>query len=130
NIVIKPMQIITRSSTDIYSTNDKEIVSALKYIHLNIHKNLKVYHVLKQVPLSRRVLEKRFIQVTGYPIYKYIYNVRIEKFIEKLIATDMTITEISYELGLNDTKNIAYQFKQIKGLPPSEYRKKYSIKKK
>src|SRR6185437_10546121 len=104
NIVIKPMQIITRSSTDIYSTNDKEIVSALKYIHLNIHKNLKVYHVLKQVPLSRRVLEKRFIQVTGYPIYKYIYNVRIEKFMEKLIATDMTITEISYELGLNDTK--------------------------
>jgi LacI family transcriptional regulator len=64
NIIIKPTHIITRSSTDIYSTNDKHIVNALKYIHLNIDKNLKVDQVLKEVPLSRRSLEKRFIQIT------------------------------------------------------------------
>jgi LacI family transcriptional regulator len=72
-------------------------------------------------------LEKRFIQTTGYPVYKYIYNLRIEKFVQKLVKTDMTVIEIAQELGFSDTKNIARQFKQIKGLSPLEYRKKFSI---
>jgi LacI family transcriptional regulator len=129
NVIIKPTHIITRSSTDIYSTNDKHILNALKYIHLNIDKNLKVAHVLKAALLSRRSLEKRFIHVTGYPVYKYIYNLRIEKFMQKLTETDKTITEIAHELGLDDTKNISRLFKQIKGITPLEYRNKYSISK-
>ena len=84
---------------------------------------------MKEVPLSRRSLEKRFIQTTGYPVYEYIYNQRIEKFTQKLLETDMTIFEIALDLGLNDSKNIARQFKQIKGITPVAYRKKYLVAK-
>ena len=126
NIIVKPTHIITRASTDIYSTDDELIVKTLKYIHLNIDKNIKVGQVLKEVPLCRRSLEKRFIITTGYPVYKYIYQLRIEKFMKKLLETDMTITEIAHELGFEDTKNISRQFKQMKGLTPLEYRKKFS----
>lgn len=128
DIVVKPTQVVTRHSTDIFASKDKYIVSALKYIHDNLDKNLKVDQVLKEVPLSRRSLEKRFVQTTGYPVYEYIYNQRIEKFTQKLLETDMTIFEIALDLGLNDSKNIARQFKQIKGLTPVEYRKKYVAK--
>jgi len=85
--------------------------------------------VLREVPLSRRSLEKRFMQTTGYPVYEYIYNQRIEKFTQKLLETDLTIFEIALDLGLTDSKNIARQFKQIKGLTPVEYRKKYMVAK-
>jgi LacI family transcriptional regulator len=127
NIMVKPTHINTRSSTDIYSTDDNHIVHALKYIHSNIDKNIKVDQVLREVPLSRRSLEKRFIHITGLPVYKYIYNLRIEKFVERLLETDMTVIEIAQELGLDDAKNIARQFRQIKGLTPLEYRRKYSF---
>jgi LacI family transcriptional regulator len=129
NITIRPIHVNTRSSTDIYATNDNHVVSALKYIHLNLDKNLKVEQVLKEVPLSRRSLEKRFIRTTGYPVYKYIYNLRMEKFAVKLLETKMTIIEIAQEMGLNDTKNIARQFKQIKGLTPLAYRRKFTLTK-
>lgn len=125
DIVVKPTQIITRQSTDIYATNDNHIASTLRFIHKNIEKNLQVEEVVEQVPLSRRTLEKRFLQITGYPIYKYIFNLRIEKFTQKLLETDQTIFEIALDLGLNDSKNIARQFKQVKGCNPIEYRKKY-----
>jgi LacI family transcriptional regulator len=46
-----------------------------------------------------------------------------------LLETDLTIFEIALELGLSDSKNIARQFKQIKGLTPIEYRKKYMVAK-
>jgi LacI family transcriptional regulator len=129
DIVVKATQVISRHSTDIFASKDKYIVSALKYIHDNLDKNLKVDQVLREVPLSRRSLEKRFVQTTGYPVYEYIYNQRIEKFTQKLLETDMTIFEIALDLGLNDSKNIARQFKQIKGLTPMEYRKTYMVTK-
>lgn len=129
DIVVKPTQVVTRHSTDIFASKDKYIVSALKYIHGNLDKNLKVDQVLKEVPLSRRSLEKRFIMTTGYPVYEYIYNQRIEKFTQKLLETDMTIFEIALDLGLSDSKNIARQFKQIKGMTPMEYRKRHMVTK-
>lgn len=125
DIVVKPTQVITRHSTDIYATNDDHIASSLKYIHQNIDKNLHVDEVVKQVPLSRRALEKRFLEITGYPIYKYIFNLRIEKFTKKLLDTDMSVFEIALDMGLTDSKNIARQFKQVKGCKPSEYRNRY-----
>lgn len=125
DIVVKPMQVITRHSTDIYATNDDHIATSLKFIHQNIDKNLHVEEVVKQVPLSRRALEKRFLEITGYPVYKYIFNLRIEKFTQKLLDTDMSVFEIALDMGLTDSKNIARQFRQVKGCSPSVYRNKY-----
>jgi len=128
DVIVKPTQVVTRQSTDVFASKDKYVVNALKYIHGNLDKNLKVDQVLKEVPLSRRSLEKRFMLTTGYPVYEYIYNQRIEKFTQKLLETDMTIFEIALDLGLSDSKNIARQFKQIKGVTPMEYRKKHVLK--
>jgi len=125
DIVVKPTQIVTRHSTDIYATNDNCIATSLKYIHQNIDSNLQVDEVVRQVPLSRRALEKRFQAITGYPVYKYIFNLRIEKFTQKLLDTEMSIFEIALDMGLTDSKNIARQFRQVKGCTPIEYRKRY-----
>lgn len=129
DIVVGPTQVVTRNSTDIYATRDEYIGTALKFIHNNMDKNLKVEDILQQVPLSRRSLEIRFQKVTGFPVYEYIFNLRIEKFTQKLLDTDLTIFEIAIDLGLNDSKNIARQFRQVKGCTPIEYRKKYLIDK-
>jgi LacI family transcriptional regulator len=128
-ITIKPTRLVTRASTDIYSTPDLHIVTALKFIHNHIDTNLSVKDVLDEVPLSRRSLEKRFLDITGYPVYKYIFNLRIEKFAEQLELTDKSISEIAHGLGLNDAKNIARQFRQIKGMTPRHYRQTKIAKK-
>ena len=125
DIIVRPTQVITRQSTDIYSTNDKYIATSLKYIHQNIDKKLQVDDIVRQVPLSRRALEKRFLDMTGYSVYKYIFNLRIEKLGQKLLETDLSVFEIALELGFSDTKNIARQFKQIKGCTPIEYRNQF-----
>lgn len=127
DIIVKPLQIVTRQSTDIYATNDHHIASTLKYIHQNIERNLQVDEVVRQVPLSRRSLEKRFQHITGFPIYKYIYNLRMEKFTQKLLETDLTVFEIALDMGLNDSKNVARQFRQVKGCTPIEYREKHMV---
>lgn len=129
DILVKPTQVITRQSTDIASANDIYIAQALRFIHQNIENRINVKDVLKKVPLSRRALEKRFQETTGIGVYKYIYNLQIQKFAQKLLETDKTITEIALESGFNNSKNISRQFKQVKGCTPIEYRTKHLVKK-
>jgi LacI family transcriptional regulator len=129
DIIVKPTQIISRQSTDIYATADSNISSTLRYIHQNIDDKLTVEKILSQVPLSRSVLEKRFQQTTGLPVYKYIHHLRVEKFTKELLETNKSIFEIALELGFEDSKNIARSFKKIKGCTPIEYRQKYQLKK-
>jgi LacI family transcriptional regulator len=129
DIPVAPLKVITRGSTNIYASTDNHVADALDFIHRNIEANLQVSDIVKEVPMSRRSLEKRFLEVTGMPVYKYISNLRIEKMAEKLISTDRTIFEIALDMGLQDSKNIARQFRQVMGHTPVEYRKLFLDKK-
>ena len=129
DIPVAPLKVITRGSTNIYASTDDHVAGALDFIHRNIETNLQVADIVKEVPMSRRSLEKRFLEVTGVPVYRYISNLRIEKMAEKLISTDQTIFEIALDMGLQDSKNIARQFRQVMGHTPVEYRKLFTDKK-
>jgi LacI family transcriptional regulator len=128
DVVVYPTHVVTRQSTDIYATGDKYIATVLKHIHQHADKKLNIGEMTQLVPLSRRLLEERFKKVTGFPVYTYIMNFRINKFAEKLLETDHSIIEIVTDMGFSDYKNMARLFKQVKGCTPSEYRMKYTLK--
>ncbi len=123
DIIVKPITVHTRQSTDICATTDEQIAKALLFIHQNIENNINVTDVLKKIAISRRALEKRFLDVTGSAVYKYICNLRIQKFTDKLLASKKTINEVAFESGFNDNKNLSRLFKQIHGCTPLQYRK-------
>lgn len=123
DIIVKSTSIFTRQSTDICASTDKQIVMALNFIHQNIENNINVIDVLKKVSISRRALEKRFLEVTGSAVYKYICNLRIQKFSDKLLESEKSINEIAIEVGFSDNKNLSRLFKQINGCTPLQYRK-------
>jgi len=128
DVIVYPTHIITRQSTDIYATNDKHVAVVLKYIHQYSDSKINVNDLVDLVPLSRRLLETRFKQITGLPVYTYIFNLRMEKLAQKLLETDAPVFEIALESGFADYKNISRQFKAIKGCTPSEYRLHYTVK--
>jgi len=127
DIVVYPTHITTRQSTDIYATEDKSIAIVLKYIHQHSDRKINVLELVRLVPLSRRLLENRFKEVTGVPVYSYILNLRIEKFAQLLLESNLPIIEIAADMGFTDYKNISRQFKRIKGCSPSEYRLAHSL---
>lgn len=122
DIVLKPITIITRMSTSVFATKDKEVVRALQFISKNLDSKILVPDILKEVPLSRRLLETRFKKETGFTIYNYISHLRIERFAELLLQTNYSVTEIVTMMDEPDTKSICRRFKAIKGCTPTEYR--------
>ncbi|ULQ53281.1 AraC family transcriptional regulator [Flavihumibacter fluvii] len=125
NVMVMPTYIVTRQSTDIAAASDEHISLALNYIHKNLENEIHVSDVLGQVPISRRSLEKRFLEVTGTSVYKYIFKLRMQRFSQRLLETDKRISEIALDAGFTLTNNISRQFKQIHGCTPGEYRKKH-----
>jgi LacI family transcriptional regulator len=128
DIVVYPTNVVTRESTDIYATEDKYISNALQIIHQHSDGRISVNEIVDRLPLSRRLLEIRFKEVTGLSIYNYILNLRIDKFAQRLLESKLPIIEIVMDMGFFDYKNISRQFKQIKGCTPSEYRFNYALR--
>lgn len=127
DIYVSATHIVSRLSTNIYATKDQDIALALKFIHANIHQNINVKNVLKEVPLSRRLLEIRFKKITKSSVYQYIFNLKMKLFTQLLLSSDKLISEIADEVGIVDCKNLSRQFKAIKGCTPTEYRRKNHI---
>ena len=124
DIVLHPMHIVSRTSSNIYSTKDADVLAALEYISANREHKISVGDILKQVPLSRRLLEQRFLKVTGYTIYKYISLMRMERFAQLLISSKDSIADIAARLDEPDTKSISRRFQALWGCTPSEYRQR------
>ncbi len=122
DIVLRPISVVTRMSTSVFATKDKEVVKALRFIGLNTERKISVSDILKEVPLSRRLLETRFKQATGETIYKYISRQRIERFAYLLLNSNDTISEISFKMNEDDPKSFCRRFKAIMGCTPSEFR--------
>jgi LacI family transcriptional regulator len=127
DVVIHPCCIINRASTDLFATNDEYVSQALRYIHAHLGSKLTVDGIVKNLPLSRRLFEMRFRKITGMPVYQYIWNERIEKFIRTLLATEKSIAEILMETGEIDYHNFSRIFRKMKGCSPTCYRKYHKV---
>ncbi len=125
NIVVNPLIIERRKSTEKYAVSDKNIRIILNYIEKNYANHLSVEELVKQVPLSRRVLEKKFKEETGESLYQYIQNYRIDQFTRLLITTDYSLFEAALQSGFENYKNVSRIFRKYKALSPAEYRKRY-----
>lgn len=128
DIVIEPMNIVNRLSTDYYPTSDPYILTVLNYIHRNLSNPLNVDDLVALVPLSRRLLEIRFRQATRQSIHQYISTLRMERFAQLLQATADPVSDVAAQVGIDNIKNLSRQFKQAKGCTPQEYRKQFEQK--
>ena len=124
DVVLKPVKIVGRMSTAAFATGDQQILKALLFIHKNALKKISVSDVMAEAALSRRLLERRFKEVTGKTLYEYITDQKLKYFAEQLEETDEQVINIALSMGENDTKSISRRFKQLFGCTPMEWREK------
>jgi len=123
DIILKPLRIITRRSTETLALEDPYVKKTLIYITENLDKPMQVADLVKIVPLSRRALEKRFFNAIGRSMYQEIQRLRMEKVVSLLLDTDLTVNEISMLCGFPDSKNLSRLFTSIYHMTPIKFRK-------
>lgn len=126
NIVVKPLNIVARKSTERIVIHNNHVKTVVEYIEKNFILLKSIDELVALVPLSRRVLEIKFKDEMGISIYQYIIRCRIENVANLLITTDKTLFDVVLQSGFNDCKNISRIFKKYKNCTPYEYRRQFS----
>lgn len=96
----------------------------IQYIHHDGEgRNLKFSEILgKALNKDYSYLSGLFSEVEGLTLEKYVINQKIEKVKELLIYGELSLTEISYQLGYSSVAHLSTQFKKITGLTPSHFK--------
>ncbi|UCF43002.1 MAG: DNA-binding transcriptional regulator [Planctomycetota bacterium] len=127
-IIVRPLHVVTRQSTDVLAIKDREVAEAIRFIHRNAKRPIQVSDAADAAALSRRVLEKRFRKIMGRSVYGEINRQRIGHVAGMLVDTDQSISQIALSLGYPSVKHIARSFRREKGMSPLAYRKQYGFK--
>jgi len=122
DIVIPPLRIESRQSTEKYAVEDKYILKVIEYIKSNYTKDISIDDIINSVPYSRRIVEKKFKEIMRIPIYQFLLQYRIELFSDLLIKTDKPLVDLALTCGFSDYKNVARIFRKYKKVTPLQYR--------
>ncbi len=124
-LLIEPIGIATRQSTDVLATTDEEISVALRFIRDHSCDGINVNDVLKVVALSRRAFESRFQAILGRTPHQEITRRRIERVRELLEDTDDSLTQIAHRAGFQNQEYMSVAFRKAFQSPPATYRKSF-----
>ena len=108
---------------------DKKISSTLKpaieYIYKNKSENITVENMAKVCHISQSYFSRLFSKEMGDSFSNYISKLKINWAKELLEESDMSVSQISDELGFNEPGYFIKIFKKYEGVTPSVYRKYY-----
>lgn len=94
----------------------------LSYIHDNYRDKISLGDIADSGGISKRTSENVFMKYLNQTPVEYLTGYRLRKSIE-LMQTDMTILEISLEVGFSSASYYAEVFRRSFGKSPAEYRK-------
>lgn len=72
--------------------------------------------------MSRASLYNKVKALTGMGVNDYINRIRIERSVHLLTTTNLSINEISYEVGFSYPRYFSTSFKQVKGMTPTRFK--------
>lgn len=112
-------------SIDNIESNSRAVLDVIKYIHDNYSKEITVNLLANHVQLTPTYLSTLFRKETGKTISEYLTEFRIEKSVGMLMEPHAKLYEIAYRSGYYDANYFTKAFKKVKGMTPSQFRRKY-----
>lgn len=119
---IAPTGVATRQSTDTVALNDRQIATAVRFIRENACQGIDVQDVLRAVPMSRTLLEKKFRKYFRRAPYEEILHRRLQRAKELLAGTDLPVADIAERAGFTSPEYLSAAFKRQIGMNPRAYR--------
>ncbi|NMB97910.1 MAG: helix-turn-helix transcriptional regulator [Clostridiaceae bacterium] len=99
------------------------INNTIKYIDENFNKDLSLEDASRMAMMSPAYFSFIFKQITGKTFVEYKNSLRLAKAIDLLNEVNLSISDICYEVGFNDTAYFSKIFKKETGISPRQYRK-------
>ncbi|MCB1133585.1 MAG: helix-turn-helix domain-containing protein, partial [Verrucomicrobiae bacterium] len=122
SLLLPPVQITERASTDTVASDDPVLVKALRFIRDHAHERIDATRVIEHVGLARSSVETRFRSAIGRTIKAEITRARVSRAAVLLRETSLNLEEIAHACGFATSSHFLRIFKKEKGLTPGSFR--------
>lgn len=122
-VVIDPVGVVARQSTDILSVEDPDVRQALKEISQFACEGITPGEVARKVGCARSTLELRFGQTLRRSIFSEIRRVRIGRAEQLVQETAVPLKQVAARCAFRSVQHMTTKFKQQFGKTPAKLRR-------
>lgn len=97
------------------------------YILRNFHKPITLNEVAYEANMATTTFCNFFKEHYRMTFIEYVNHIRIGHFCKLISENDKSILEAAYDCGFNSVANFNRQFKKLKGMSPSEFKRSLFI---
>lgn len=113
-----------KTESEATDTDTEILKRMLEFIRLHCSERISLAQIAASGGICRSKCCRVFNKYLNCTPNVYLNSLRLEKAMELLRATEMTVTEIAFSCGFNSASYFAESFVKEKGCTPKEYRKK------
>jgi LacI family transcriptional regulator, galactose operon repressor len=126
-LIVEWTHVIARRSTEVRAIGDREVRSAMDFIHCNRARNFTVSDGTAVEGISRRNLEVTFRRSTDRTILAEIQRIRLDHAKRMLRDTDVPIPQIAASSGYNTASYLTQVFREELGITAAKYRSRFRV---
>ncbi|MEM9159054.1 MAG: XylR family transcriptional regulator [Verrucomicrobiota bacterium] len=123
-LLVDPLEVVTRRSTEALAVEDRCVASALNLIREKACSGITVEEVAKHASVSRSLLEKRFRRYVGRSPQVEIRQAQVYRIKQLLTDTDYSLAQIAEMTGFEHPEYMSVVFKRLTEITPSKFRQK------
>ncbi|MCX7003282.1 MAG: AraC family transcriptional regulator [bacterium] len=102
------------------------IAPAIGYIEQHAHEAISLAKLAHVCALSSSTLSRQFRKITGHAPIEYLIRRRVLKSTDLLHTENLSITDVAFQSGFDDSNYYTRQFKHVMGVTPRAYRARAS----
>ena len=111
------------TETEITSLDQQLVDKATAYVETNISNcDISVETMSEALNMSRVHLYKRLTAITGQTPSEFIRDIRLRHAERLLRLSQLSVSEVSYKVGINNPRYFSKYFKDKYGMLPSQYK--------
>lgn len=123
-VVVSPVGIIGRESTDFFAVQDPVVSEALQFISSRLTQKLRIDDIAYALAVSSTQLKQRFTASLGRSVGEEIRRLRLEVAKRKLADPGQLIADVAKASGFTNADILNQVFRRELGMTPSHYREK------
>jgi len=107
------------------TADHRQMTEVARYMEENYGERITLSQLALVSGLSERQFQRVFTRIFRSGPTEHLMRVRIRAAAKRLVETNDTLAEIAVDCGFYDQSHFTNQFRRFRGVPPSEYRKRY-----
>ena len=119
-ILLEPTEVVIPEEDKLF------LEKAMKVVEDNLSDlDFNVQVLVREMGMSQSFFYRRVKSITGQSVVAFIRDVRLKRAAQLLSSTHLRVSDIAYQVGMQDLKHFRTEFQKLYNMSPSEYAKQH-----